>query len=673
MNRERLERRGSGYVGRHESDLLQVEDPWFRGIDVIQGPEGGVYIADWSDTGECHEHDGVHRSSGRIFRITHGRPGRLSLPDFTRSSVLDLARLALDPNEWVSRAARKALSFQAGTAEVAKATDFLESVVRDDGSDHRSLRALWALNALGQASPDRLLGMMRSKNEHLRSWAVRMLAEGMEVNPEAGPVRSNYKPALQKQVVARWMEMAREDSSPRVRLYLGSALQRLPAAERATTAAALVGHGEDASDHNIGLMLWYAVEPLGDALPEGLVHVAEVSRIPVVRRYAARRLAEDIASRPVPVALLMDWAAHQDESAQMDCILGISEALRGVRRVNPPASWKALSASAARSGRPPLARMALELDVVFGDGRAVEDLRRVALDTRADVLSRRAAVHALLESRTEGLAPLLRGLADDGALRMTALQALVELGDPAGPDMALKRYLWLGLEERVDLVSALASRPESARVLLEALARGQLTRTEITPFQAGQIARLNDPVVQRLLAEHWGTVKIGGSERKADIARWKERLSASELAKANLSQGRRTFAQLCAGCHRLYGEGGEVGPDLTGSGRSSIEYLLENVVDPNAVVAADQRLAVVHLKDGRVLSGLLRDANERGFTIVGPSERTLVLRSEVSTLEKLEQSVMPEGLLESVSVADALNLVAYLMHPRQVSLEGTSP
>ena len=249
----------------------------------------------------------------------------------------------------------------------------------------------------------------------------------------------------------------------------------------------------------------------------------------------------------------------------------------------------------------------------------------------------------------------------------------MELGDPVGPDMALKRYLWLGLEERVDLVSALASRPESARVLLEALARGQLTRTEITPFQAGQIARLNDPVVQRLLAEHWGTVKIGGSERKADIARWKERLSASELAKANLSQGRRTFAQLCAGCHRLYGEGGEVGPDLTGSGRSSIEYLLENVVDPNAVVAADQRLAVVHLKDGRVLSGLLRDANERGFTIVGPSERTLVLRSEVSTLEKLEQSVMPEGLLESVSVADALNLVAYLMHPRQVSLEGTSP
>ena len=673
MNRERLERRGSGYVGRHEPDLLQVEDPWFRGIDVIQGPEGGVYIADWSDTGECHEHDGVHRSSGRIFRITHGRPGRLPLPDFTRSSVLDLARLALDPNEWVSRAARKALSFQAGTAEVAKVTDFLESVVRDDGSDHRSLRALWALNALCQASPDRLLGMMRSKNEHLRSWAVRMLAEGMEVNPEAGPVRSNYKPALQKQVVARWMEMAREDSSPRVRLYLGSALQRLPATERATMAAALVGHGEDASDHNIGLMLWYAVEPLGDALPEGLVHVAEVSRIPVVRRYAARRLAEDIASRPVPVALLMDWAAHQDESAQMDCILGISEALRGVRRVNPPASWKALSASAARSGRPPLARMALELDVVFGDGRAVEDLRRVALDTRADVLSRRAAVRALVESRTEGLAPLLRELADDGALRMTALQALVELGDPVGPDMALKRYLWLGLEERVDLVSALASRPESARVLLEALARGQLTRTEITPFQAGQIARLNDPVVQRFLAEHWGTVKIGGSERKADIARWKERLSASELAKANLSQGRRTFAQLCAGCHRLYGEGGEVGPDLTGSGRSSIEYLLENVVDPNAVVAADQRLAVVHLKDGRVLSGLLRDANERGFTIVGPSERTLVLRSEVSTLEKLEQSVMPEGLLESVSVADALNLVAYLMHPRQVSLEGTSP
>ena len=73
-NQEILERSGSGYVGKHGDDCLFFGDGWFRGIDLGYGPDGGVYVLDWSDTGECHENTGVHRTSGRIYKITYGQP-----------------------------------------------------------------------------------------------------------------------------------------------------------------------------------------------------------------------------------------------------------------------------------------------------------------------------------------------------------------------------------------------------------------------------------------------------------------------------------------------------------------------------------------------------------------------------------------------------------------------
>ena len=85
VNVERLEREGSGYVGRHEPDMLFAADPWFRGIDLGYGPDGGVYVLDWSDTGECHDHDGVHRTSGRIYKVTYGKPAPAPVGDLNEA------------------------------------------------------------------------------------------------------------------------------------------------------------------------------------------------------------------------------------------------------------------------------------------------------------------------------------------------------------------------------------------------------------------------------------------------------------------------------------------------------------------------------------------------------------------------------------------------------------
>jgi putative heme-binding domain-containing protein len=122
------------------------------------------------------------------------------------------------------------------------------------------------------------------------------------------------------------------------------------------------------------------------------------------------------------------------------------------------------------------------------------------------------------------------------------------------------------------------------------------------------------------------------------------------------------------GCHVLYGEGGKVGPDLTGTGRASLDYLLENVVDPGAVVGADYQMTVVTLKDGRVLAGLVSESTERTLTLKMIQAETTVEKAEVVKQEKLAVSMMPEGLLMALSEEQRRDLMAYLMHPSQVEV-----
>ena len=69
---------------------MKTSDPWFRGIDLITGADGGVYIADWSDIGECHDNDGIHRSSGRIYKIVYGKPRQPAVPDVAKLSDEEL-------------------------------------------------------------------------------------------------------------------------------------------------------------------------------------------------------------------------------------------------------------------------------------------------------------------------------------------------------------------------------------------------------------------------------------------------------------------------------------------------------------------------------------------------------------------------------------------------------
>jgi putative membrane-bound dehydrogenase-like protein len=669
-NQEILEREGSGYVGRHGADILLAEDRWFRGMELSSGPDGGVFALDWSDTGECHDSTGVHRTSGRIFKITHGDPTAGNAGDLTKLEAPELVKLQTHANDWWARQARLELATRAAAGrKLEGASEALRELFERDSNVVHQLRALWSLHGVGAADEKFLIAQLRHANEHVRAWAIRLLTDGwpldtmMSLRP-AG--RADFRaPAA---ILTELSRMARDDASALVRLTLASALQRLPVAERAALATPLVAHAQDATDHNLPLMIWYGLIPVADVDPAALSRLAIGCELPTTRQFIARRLAEDIEKHPAPVNALLAATATKPEAFQADILAGMSAGLTGWRKAAKPAAWDALAERLATTENVGLRESVRDLSVLFGNGRALEEVKRVALDEKADLSARKAALQTLIESRPPDLRQICEQLLGVRFLNTVAIRGLAQFDDPAIGQKLARNYGSFHPSERAAAMETLVSRPTFAKALLETMSAGKIERSDITPFQARQIRSFDDAALSKQLAEVWGELRDTAADKQQLIAKLKQELTPAVLAKAEPGRGRAAFNTLCTACHTLYGHGGTIGPDLTGSGRDNLDYLLENIVDPSAVVNADFRMTVLSLKDGRVLNGFVAAKTERTLTLKTISESLTVERAEIANLVESPLSMMPEGLLAALTPEQVRDLFAYLMSRQQVPL-----
>lgn len=676
-NQEILERKGSGYVGRHGPDFFIATDKWFRGMELTYGPDGGVYLADWSDTGECHENNGVHRTSGRIYKITYGEPKRPAVTDLTKLSVPELVRLHTHANEWFVRQARlQLLDRSAKPVDLATATKELRAMFVAAKDPVHHLRALWSLYVLGAADEAFLLSQTRHANEHLRTWAVRLLTDAwpldtvMSLRPQGalhplGEIRSFGRTDAR---ISELTRVAKGDSSGLVRLALASALQRLPILERSGLAAALLDHGKDAADHNLPALIWYGLIPLAESQPDALPKIANACELPLTRRLIARRLAEDIEKQPAHVNNLLLLAAAKGEAFQSDILSGLADGLVGWRKATKPSAWDAFAKFIEKSANATLRDRARDLSVVFGDGRALDEVKRVALAKDADMNARKAALQTLIESRPPDLRTVCEQLLSVRFLNAVAVRGLAQFDDPAIGEKLAKSYRSFHPSERPTVMDTLVSRPVFVKALLAELAAGRLPRADVSAFHARQIRSFNDAGLNEQLGKAWGELREAAADKRALIAKLKTQFTPDVLAKADKSAGRALYNLACANCHRLYGQGGEVGPDLTGSGRDNLDYLLDNIADPSAVVSADFRMTVADLKDGRTLNALVTARTERTLTLKTMTETVTVQRSDVTSLKESTLSIMPEGLLEALTPEQQRDLLAYLMHKSQVPL-----
>ena len=276
MNQESLHRQGAGYVGKHAADFMFTSDKWFRGIELSYAPDGSVYVLDWSDIGECHDNDGIHRTSGRIYRISYGKTEAAKV-DLTKWSNEDLVENVGSPNEWYSRQARQLIQQRAAAGQnLAKAALKLMNTYRLTSSTPTALRAMWTLNAIGSADEDWLLEQSNDEREHIRTWAIKLLCD---------------QEALSKKTQKRFIEMGSQDKAGLVQLHLASTLQQLPMEDRWPLANALVSQDTFAKDPVFPLLVWYGINPAVTENRNAALKLVAQCKIPKVRQFIARRLA----------------------------------------------------------------------------------------------------------------------------------------------------------------------------------------------------------------------------------------------------------------------------------------------------------------------------------------------------------------------------------------------
>ncbi len=658
INQEKVERMGSGFVGKHQPDFVFSNDRQHMGITLRYGPDGGLYLSDWYDSQTCHNPNGEvwNRANGRIYKITYGQPEARTV-DLKKQSDVELAKLQLHRNEWFVRQARKLLQERASVGPLDEVALLILWGTLNDPDDTRKLRGMWTLHATGNLNESQLLELTKNASEYLRCWAIQFLAEGK--NPDSN-------------VRYRFAVMANEDQSQVVRLYLAAALQRMPAEGRWEIAKALVAHAEDAEDANLPLMIWYGVSDVVPLDANRAMKLAKASVIPKVRDFIFRRVSESKEGREEVLSFAME---NRDDGELLGGLLhGLAMAVAKETGLDEPDRWKEAEPVLGKLEGPGSKNDLEIVSTAFGDEKAKGRFIRSISDPKENADARVEALAALLRMRAEGLPELLMKLAGDAGdpQRGEWIKGLGAMKEGKIVGFLVKLLPDLGDPEKGMACQSLAMTQEGAEALAQGLANSTVKRSDISAFAARQMRSYSSVAISGALEKYWGSVSAGSPAAKVEeMGRWKKILRPEVLAKADVAKGRVLFQGTCFACHQLFGEGMKIGPDLTGSNRRNLDYLLENIIDPNGLVGIDYQLHTVEKKDGQVVGGMLKEKSATTLTFAMPGGASVdVSTSDIKRHDVTATSMMPEGLLANLSEEQVRNLIGYLQSEAQVALPG---
>jgi putative heme-binding domain-containing protein len=554
-------------------------------------------------------------------------------------------------------------------------------MIRKSDEPRHALRALWALYDIGSFNESFGQELLDHANPWIRAWSVRFLGE--------------ERKRLEGPTFMKLVDLAEKDTSPDVRVQLASAWQKLgphfPPKYNRSLLEALMLRSEDAGDPTIPLMTWIAYEPLVVKNQEAILpwleeHVAKYAIVRdqivprVLRRLVATGKAFDLESA---VGLL---TRLKDVRALGSGLDGLLEALRG-RRLDAPKNWSDLAKHAATftADVETVNRRIQRLGAHFGAADAVAFFEKEAASA-ADDARRVESIQALgLARLPSSVDPLLRltcGSAS-GNVKREALRALAGYDSEKISAALLTDWSKQPADLRTEVVGMLCGRKMWASALIDALKKGTITKQDLSENDVRRILAHNDAELTKKVESVWGKLRERTPE-KVEEAIVKLRNQLGEHP-GDRKAGRAVFEKNCMVCHKLRGEGHEVGPDLTGANRRDIEYLLINIIDPNRVVGRDYYTATVVDKSGRSLSGLLAEDTPEKVVLKGENAKlTVIPRAEIEAFQVEERSLMPEGLPEKMSEKDFRDLISYLMEdqyltrglitgPYKMALDGSGP
>jgi putative membrane-bound dehydrogenase-like protein len=659
INMDTLKPKGSGYVASHGPDFLLANDEWARFINLKYGPDGNVYLIDWYDKQACHltQPEIWDRTNGRIYKISHRSTKPVKGLDLQKCTDEELVKYQLHENEWYVRHARRILQERAAAGKDLEGLegDPFEKVISEDGkfkSDKHGLRFLWAINAMRNGTLNRgstIDGLNRG-GPIVQAWSIRLGLVGNENWSQPSEV---------------FVAQAKIDS-PVVRRHMASALQSFAPKERAQTLRDLIAHADDASDPNLPLLYWYALEPLAGEDAATAFDIAVKGKIPMLLQFTARRIAA--TSRQIENELLTTKVVAANKEQALLILRGMVDGFRGRKDVPAP-NWSDVADHLAKFKSAEIDSLADSVAITFGDPKAFAKLRTLMADAKAPMADRQAALAALV-GRDKELAPILQSLVLEPGLRGAAIRGLASYDDAKTPAVLMANWRQFSSAEVRDALSTLSSRPAYALALLDFVNEKKLQASDIPADIIRAMRNLPDKTVGEKIVKVWGVVRDTPGERKQEIAVWKKKLNAKGTD--DLMLGRALFAKTCQNCHTLYGVGGKIGPDITGSNRSNLDYLLENIFDPHSVIPKDYAQTVITLKNERTLTGIIKGDNGVAYTIQTPNEVFIINKGDVDDIKPSAMSIMPDDQMKPFSDKEVRALFAYLRHTAQVPMLATA-
>lgn len=672
-----LQANGSTFRSSFGGELLRSNDTWFAPSDVTLGPDGAIYVADWSDQRTAHPDPDADwdRSNGRIYRIAARGTKPYSNGDLTKKSSRELVALLSSRNDWLVRKARRILADRRDPEVILP----LRTLVRETPDDHLALEALWALYVSGGFNDTVAAEFLKHRFWAVRGWTVRFLGDENRVSTA---------------IARRLTELAEHEPDVRVRCQLACTAKRLPADAALPLIERLAKRDADASDPFLPNLLWWAFEPWAIAQRQRILDIfaaPAASARPIVRdhllprlmrRYAAdssdsgdaaclRLLESSPTGGNYDATLRSLNAGWHDRAGGPSTALGtlfdrFAPSRKKAGRAGTPfiKASDALKSEIIKRWRSDSERTSLlELALRLGHRPAESASLQYAQDVRKSTSQRLEMLALLRETGAASNVPSLLHLAaaeqENERIRSAAIKALEPFDAPEVRKALLDDLpRWHGVIRNAAL-ETLSMRPASALALLKMIDAGKIASQDIPLDLLRPLAQFQNDQIDALVHKHWGNLQPGTPEEKlAEMRRISNDLRAGA---GDLRRGHDLFRTHCATCHKLFGEGESVGPDLTAANRKDREYLLASIVDPSAVIRKEYLSYVVQTTDGRTLNGLLVEQSPGRITLLtAKNERIHVNRSNIESLEESRVSLMPENQLKELKPQEVRDLFRHL-------------
>ncbi len=657
----RFEDNGSSFSNIDEEKIVETGDHWFRPVDIVAGPDGGVYIADWYDSRLSHvdPRDTWSKTTGRIYRLQSKAAGKVQKFDISHYSNDQLIGLLSHKNKWFRQQALQQFGDRKDSSLIPKLLPLFNS-----SNGQTALEALWAIHLSGGFDEKLAEKGLQHTDPFVRMWTVRLLGDANKVSGRLSSIL---------------IQLASSEKHPEVRSQLAATAKRLPAADGIPVVRALLKYHDDSEDPDLPLQLWWALESKAESDRHRIIEIfkdREIWNRPTVKSTILQRLMQRyiIAGSTEnfnSCANLLKMAPSERYAAIL--INGLQEGLRGRDvTVLSPELMKALK---------PYQRLfkeeSLALNLRQGQKQALDKALSIISDKDAIIGQRLTYIRILGEVTKPEAIPVLLKLMESsrstGAIQQAALLALQRYDQDEIGKRVVKAYpdkLRADPDVRAAALALLATRAAWAIELLNAIDRKKqkdekfvahtIDKDDIPEQLVRQLKLLDDPHILQTTERLWPHIRLATSpEKNGTIAR----ISAlMKTGGGNSLKGKPLFMNKCGSCHRLFNAGGNIGPDLTGYDRTNLADLLTNIVDPSAYIREGYGTHHITTKDGRTVVGTIKARNAVIISIQPfTGDPVSIGTTQVKEIKEQKTSIMPERLLEGMTNQEIKDMMTYLM------------